>query len=138
MAERETAEAAGRVLVVDDDRLVTMIACDVLSRAGYEVDHAYDGETAVTMFRDATPPFDAVLLDLVMPGMDGAETARRMRAIRPDFRLLIVSGHSAEFIAPRIADLSVDAVIMKPWMIDALLEAVRRVLPVPCSGGGAD
>lgn len=66
-----------RVLVVDDNRDNINIMRAQLAKAGYEVDYAYDGETALQLLRQAR--FDVVLLDVMMPKMDGHEVLRRMR-----------------------------------------------------------
>lgn len=67
------------ILVVDDDRAMRMIIREVLGGAGFEVVEAADGESALDAYRDRVP--DAVLLDVVMPGIDGYEVCRRMRSL---------------------------------------------------------
>ncbi len=65
------------ILVVDDEEMVRYVLAEKLAESGFSVSTANDGQRAVELFRDAT--FDAVLLDLKMPGMDGKETLKELR-----------------------------------------------------------
>ncbi len=77
------APARPTILYVDDDRLLLKLCCDVLESHGYRTIIASDGPTALETARDARP--DLILLDVVMPSMDGLEVCRRLRA-DPDLR----------------------------------------------------
>lgn len=89
-------EGRRRVLVVDDDPTMRLIFGKTLALAGYEVTEAVDGLEALEIFDRRWGIFDAVVLDLVMPRLDGYKTFRRLRRRRPDLPVLIVTGVSAE------------------------------------------
>jgi CheY-like chemotaxis protein len=78
------------ILCIDDEALGLQIRQAVLERAGYRVLTAVNGESGIALFHNNT--IDAVLLDYLMPGMDGGEVAAAMRSIRPDVPILL---HSA-------------------------------------------
>ncbi len=84
---------ARTILLVDDHRSVRAALRTVLERAGHAVLEAPSGERAVEIARGHPGPIDLLLADVVMPGMDGFEVARRVRALRPGARALFMSGH---------------------------------------------
>jgi CheY-like chemotaxis protein len=79
-----------RILVVEDEAHVRTLACRVLSGAGYDVEAVHDPEEAVRMCYSAG--FDLVLSDIVMPGIDGHELARRIAPLCPRTRVVLMSG----------------------------------------------
>ena len=79
------------VLCVDDERVGLHVRKLLLERSGYKVITANDGKTGLTMFEEN--PVDAVVLDYAMPGMHGGEVAARMRAVKPDVPILLLSAY---------------------------------------------
>lgn len=79
------------VLCVDDERVGLHVRKLLLERSGYKVLTAHDGQTGITMFEQN--PVDAVVLDYAMPGMHGGEVAARMRAMKPDVPILLLSAY---------------------------------------------
>jgi len=86
--------ARPRVLVVDDVETVRAVAQRVLDRVGYDTEVASDGASAVDRIKAGPTDFDAVLLDLSMPGMGGEETLCAIRAIVPDLPVVFMTGFS--------------------------------------------
>ena len=84
----------GRALVVDDDPDVRRTLTTLLTRRGFEVVTAADGEEAATRFEEAPPdrPFDLVLTELVLPKVDGPATTRRIRALSPHVPVVVLTG----------------------------------------------
>ena len=82
--------AKSRVLVVDDEESMRYFLERSLKRRGYKVECAASGEDAIEAARGEAP--DLVLLDLRLPGMDGIETLSKLRAIRPDARVILMTG----------------------------------------------
>jgi len=111
-----------RVLLVDDDDAVRRVACMVLERAGYEVVEAASGRQAVERCDD--PGLRVVVLDYTMPDMDGAMTARELRARRPDLPIVLCSG-----LGPDQVRGDADAFLQKPFRPSELEAVIRDLLP---------
>jgi CheY-like chemotaxis protein len=111
----EVEKAFGlRVLVIDDNVDVAESTAELLGLAGYEVQFAYDGATALQLVLNFKP--DIILLDLGMPGMDGYEVARRIRAESNDYRPILVaaSGYGQEEYVRRAKEVGFDRCLVKP------------------------
>jgi len=115
-----------RVLVVDDNEVNLMIAGELLSQAGLEVETAENGAQALECLQRAR--FDMVFMDMQMPVMDGLEATRRIRSQPDKARLPIVAMTANALAADRDLCLQagMDDVLTKPIEPDRLLEAVRR------------
>jgi signal transduction histidine kinase/CheY-like chemotaxis protein len=116
----------GRVLVIDDQEPVLELARELLGRAGYEVDTALGGRLGLACFEAEPARYDAVLLDLAMPELDGEQVGRAIRALRPDLPLLLVSG--AADPVERFAGLRPAAFLRKPYGPEQLVSALARLL----------
>jgi CheY-like chemotaxis protein len=110
--------------VVDDEADVRAVMAEALSSAGYLVAEAAGGQTALELLKSR--PFDLLVTDFAMPGMNGAELALAARKLRPDQRILVVSGY-ADTQAIVAANLHA-ALIVKPVDVQALREAVAAAL----------
>ena len=117
---------ASTILVVDDDPQVRATIVRALHELGYRTGEAADGEAALAALRAAEPP-SLVILDYVMPGMDGAETARGIGAIDPDLPIVFSTGHAA-LRALRAAAGEDAAVLEKPFTLDELDALLRERL----------
>ena len=115
-----------RVLVVDDDPTVAEVVLGYLRRDGFEAAHATDGIAALAIAASAPP--DIVVLDLMLPGIDGLEVCRRLRAERPDLPVVMLTARGEE--EDRIAGLEVgaDDYVVKPFSPRELALRVRSVL----------
>jgi len=115
-----------RVLVVDDDLTVAEVVLGYLRRDGFEAAHAADGLAALAIAAAAPP--DLVVLDLMLPGIDGLEVCRRLRADRPDLPVVMLTARGEE--EDRIAGLEVgaDDYVVKPFSPRELALRVRSVL----------
>ena len=115
-----------RVLVVDDDLTVAEVVLGYLRRDGFEAAHAADGLAALAIAAAAPP--DLVVLDLMLPGIDGLEVCRRLRAERPDLPVVMLTARGEE--EDRIAGLEVgaDDYVVKPFSPRELALRVRSVL----------
>jgi CheY-like chemotaxis protein len=81
---------AGRILVIDDDPTIQYVAGRVLAEADYSVAAASDGNEGLSLYQQQAS--DVVVVDLIMAGMEGIETIRRLRKLDPDVRILAISG----------------------------------------------
>lgn len=113
-----------RILLVDDDDDVREYTAYVLEEAGYIVHTAARPEAAMAMLRTGQP-VDLLVTDVVMPGCDGLELARRALEARPTLRVLYTTGYTRHILPERLAGAEV---LDKPYMRSALLHAVDHVL----------
>ena len=118
-----------RVLIVEDDEAVRIVAAEVLKSYGLSPHMVDDGAAGVAAFRKDPGEFDLVLLDLVMPGLSGEETLAQLRAIRADVTVLIMSGYSEADTLARLADRkSRLGFLHKPFTREMLKVKVRALL----------
>ena len=116
------------VLVVDDEPIIGDLLAWMLSRAGYNVVAAADGEEALAMSRVARRDFFNVLIaDVRLPGMSGIELAAELRATRPELKALFVSGLSREEFAVLGVDMTQAAFLAKPFKARQVYAAIRAL-----------
>jgi CheY-like chemotaxis protein len=120
VAPREKAPGRGRIMVVDDDEVVRSTMCDLIRTLGYEVEAMPDGLAAVEVFLQDPHAWDLILLDLMMPRMDGMEALRRIRARRADQPVLVVTGFAGEQNVRRLEQIARVPLLMKPIQIREL------------------
>jgi DNA-binding response OmpR family regulator len=114
------------VLVVDDDVMVSDVVRRYLERAGYAVVLADDGPTALAAFREHRP--DLVVLDLMLPGIDGLEVCRRMRAVASDLPVVMLTALGTESDRVLGLELGADDYVTKPFSPRELVLRVQSVL----------
>jgi two-component system response regulator CpxR len=117
-------EKPSRVLLVDDEREFVQTLSERLEMRDVGSAIAYDGESALKMVEDDEP--DVIILDLRMPGIDGIEVLRRVKASRPRIEVIILTGHGSEDDRKICMELGAFAYLQKPVDIDALSETLRR------------
>jgi len=115
-----------KVLVVDDDQDLRDNLMEVLSENGFSPDSAENGEIALEKLQDNM--FDLVLLDSVMPGMDGLETLPLIKRTYPKTQVIMLTAFSTVNSAVEAMRSGADDYITKPFKIDELLVAIRRCL----------
>jgi DNA-binding response OmpR family regulator len=118
-----------QILVIDDDAAVRLTVQTILTRSGYEVTCARDGEEGVDTFRALRP--DLVITDVIMPNREGIETILAIRHEQPNAKIVAMSGGgrigSADLLM-MARDLGADHIISKPFDIDVLTAIVRQSL----------
>ena len=119
---------ATTVLVVDDQHYSRRVAYRVLSEAGYRVLEAEDGEEALDALYAPRANVDLVIIDVVMPKIDGVELAARIRERWPEKRILFMSGHAAEVLAQHGLIYLDVPFLAKPFTRDEALDKVREAL----------
>ena len=118
---------AGTVLVVDDDEAVRIVASRMLHAMGYEIVLAADGREGVAKFRENPANYCAVLLDLTMPHMDGSEAFTELRRIKPDIKVVLMSGFNEQDAISRFAGQGLAAFVQKPFAPEELRKAFREL-----------
>jgi len=118
--------SAGRVLVVDDDPNIRSMLERGLRYEGFTVDLAPDGETAVDALRRSSP--DLVILDILLPGIDGLEVCRRVRALGDDVPILMLTARDE--VVDRVVGLETgaDDYLVKPFAFEELAARARALL----------
>ena len=122
------------ILVVDDDASLRSLAQIILEHRGYRVLIADGGPKALQIAHAETGPIDLLVTDLVMPGMDGAELGRQLRALRPATRVLYITALAVAHLAGHTVVLNqivLDPdvpILVKPFSIEALEEKVQDLL----------
>jgi signal transduction histidine kinase/CheY-like chemotaxis protein len=127
-ARRERFRGSGAVLVVDDDETVRSVAQQMLERSGFTVLTARDGCEGVATFDASKDEVALVLLDLTMPTLGGEEAFRAMRQIRPDVRVVLMSGYSSHELAARYGAEGLAGFIQKPFRVEELEACLTAAL----------
>jgi PAS domain S-box-containing protein len=131
---RETA--SGTVLVVEDYEDLRELIEEILTRAGYRVLSARDGEAALTLAREHPGKIDVLLTDIVMPKMLGTDLADQLQAENSQLRVIFMSGH-AQPVLGNTTSISPDfPLLQKPFMAPELLEKLHQVLSSTTRGVG--
>ena len=113
------------VLVVEDDEAIAEPLVRALGREGYEVVHVSSGEGALALFDD---PWDLLVLDIGLPGIDGIEVCRRARELRPRPAILMLTARSSELDEVLGLDAGADDYVTKPFTLAVLSARVRALL----------
>jgi len=114
------------ILIVDDEKNICLTLAQALEVMGVKTDTALDGEEALVKLEKKE--FGLILLDLRMPGIDGMEVLRRVRKIRPDIRVIILTAHGTIESAVEAMKLGAVDFIQKPFSPDEIRELVSRVM----------
>ena len=125
---RAPANAPGRprVLVVDDEASIRDLLSKTLALAEYDVDLAPDGRTALERLRII--PYDLLITDLKMPGVDGLAVIREARRLKADIPVIIITGFSTEASAIEAVNLGVSGYLTKPFRVPRVLAAAAKAL----------
>jgi two-component system KDP operon response regulator KdpE len=125
-SQSSAAAAQGAILIVDDDASVRWALDTTLHTLGFSTSQASGGEEALLLAR--TSPFDVVLLDINMPGMDGLETCRQLRRLLPRIAILILTVRDGEEDKVQALEAGADDYVTKPFHIRELTARVRAAI----------
>ncbi len=118
------------ILMADDEKMVMEVNKELLETLGYKVYAAGSGQEAIAVYMEKKDKIDLVILDMIMPGISGAETFDRIREINPDVRVLLSSGYSLNGEAQAIINRGCKGFIQKPFRLEELSGKVREVLSI--------
>ena len=116
------------ILVVDDEEINIDVMKEWLDILGYDVLTAQNGPDALALYRQRGHEIDLVILDMIMPGMNGGDVFDAMKEINPQVRAILSSGYSIDGKAKEILQRGVKAFIQKPFRIDSLAQKIKEVL----------
>jgi excisionase family DNA binding protein len=126
-AARPAATASRpRVLVVDDEASIRDLLAKTLALAEYEVDVAPDGRSALDRMR--MYPYDLLIADLKMPGMDGLSVIREAKRYKTDLPVIVITGFSTESSAIEAINLGVSGYLTKPFRVPEVLKQAEKAL----------
>ena len=122
----------GKILLMDDDRMLREMANGMLEMLGYEVEFAENGAEAIEMYRKAKEsekPYDAVILDLTIPGgMGGKEAVKKLLELDPQLKAIVCSGYSDDPVMPNYREYGFKGMMAKPFDLQALGKVLNDVL----------
>jgi signal transduction histidine kinase len=119
---------SGRILIVDDERVILDLAAMVLSARGYDVLTAGSGQECLETVEREAPPL--VLLDYMMPGMNGMATLRALRELSPDTYVIMLTGKGSEQIAVEVMKAGAADYVLKPFKNQDLVDRIENVLRI--------
>ncbi|GJQ57603.1 MAG: hypothetical protein SCALA701_04040 [Candidatus Scalindua sp.] len=132
--KKETAptQGKGKVLIMDDDDLVRDTTGELLEKIGYDVALANDGDKAIAIYmkaKESGEPFDAVILDLTIPGgMGGKLAVKKLLEIDPEVKAIVASGYSNDPIMSNFREYGFSRVLAKPFEIQELNQILHAVI----------
>lgn len=135
-----TEEAAlltgeGKILLMDDERMLREMAVDMLEALGYKAESAKDGAEAIEMYSKAIgseKPYDAVILDLTIPGgVGGKEAVKKLLEIDPELKAIVFSGYSDSPVMSNYREYGFKGVMAKPFDFQTLGTVLNEVLKEP-------
>lgn len=129
-AERETPVMKGTasILLIDDEEMIREIGSALLTELGYTVTVVAGGREAVKLLQEGSVQIDLVILDLIMPDLDGAATFELIRAAHPQMPVIVASGYALDAQTEQLMARGCDEFMQKPFSLAMLSEAVEKTL----------
>ena len=126
--EKEMIQGSETILLVDDEEMIINVGKAMLERLGYRVVTATDGKQAVKVVSKMDNEIDMVILDIIMPGIDGGEAFDRIREIQPELPVMLSSGYTVTGHATEIMSRGCNGFIQKPFNLSELSQKIRQIL----------
>lgn len=115
-----------KILIVDDAGPVVVLCVNTLQAVGHLVKGANRGEAAIELVRKE--PFDVMVVDYKMPGMNGFQVFEQARAIRPEMAFVLVTGYGTKDVVDEATRMGFKSILLKPFTPDELRAAVEKAL----------
>jgi len=115
-----------RVLLVDDNTSLCKTMSFILERKGYDVSIVIDGEAAIDRVREQL--YDVIIMDIKMPKMDGVETFKKMKKVRPDIPVLMMTGYAVPDLVDEALKEGAWAVMYKPFDMEVVLKQIEEIV----------
>jgi PAS domain S-box-containing protein len=128
IADKKPLGGNETILVVDDEVRLLELAGKLLAKNGYKPLLADNGNAAVELYRKHQTEIDCVVLDLMMPGMDGAEVNRRLKELNPDVKVMYASGFSEDGVAAALLKEKNRGFVQKPFEMGVLCQSIRGMI----------
>ena len=133
-SEKNICNGSETILIVDDEDMIIDVGQALLKRMGYQVITAKSGEEALEVVHRIGAGIDLVILDMIMPGMDGGRTFDGIRETCPELPIMLASGYAINGQAQKIMNRGCNGFIQKPFSVSELSQKVRQILD--STGGG--
>ncbi|NOY77603.1 MAG: PAS domain S-box protein [Calditrichaeota bacterium] len=128
LMEKSFQSGKGRILIVDDEDVIRTVLSRMLVRMGFSVSMASDGQEAIQLFRESPENFDLIIIDMLMPVMDGKETFQALKSLDPHVRVLLSTGYTLDESAQSLIDQGVLGYLHKPYNINELSKKLEAIL----------
>ena len=126
--EPDIITGTGTIMIVDDEKHVRELLKNQLEQIGYDVILDEDGSEAVKKYRKEYKRIKLIMLDMIMPKLDGRDTFLKMKQINPDLKVLLISGYSQDEKATKLLNEGVLGFAQKPFKIDKISRIIQSVL----------
>jgi CheY-like chemotaxis protein len=126
--KKEPGKGAGRILVVEDEEDIRMVLRDILDSLGYGVVACKDGYEAIEFYQAHSGETDAVIVDMIMPRMNGYDCITALKKINPHAKILIASGYSVLSDTQKLITKGIAGFIQKPFHIEELSQMIAEIL----------
>ena len=128
--DRSSGEHAEKktILLADDETIVLEVSAEILNVLGYNVLTAESGTNALSVFESDKDKIDLVILDMIMPGMTTSEVVNAMQDIKPDVKIILVSGRKIDESTKQMMKNGYDGFIQKPFSIPMLSATLKDIL----------
>lgn len=130
LSEKEDMKGTGTILIIEDEPDVRELTSDVLKRLGYSVVAARDGKEGIKFYREMKGEIALVVLDMIMPMMNGSEVFQVLKTIDPEVRVMLVSGYSSEGFSgiDGLLKSGAKGFVQKPFTQKTLARAIKEAL----------
>jgi two-component system cell cycle sensor histidine kinase/response regulator CckA len=125
---KDVLKGAETVLLVDDENMIIDVGKPMLEKLGYNALIARSGKSTIEIYKDKKDQIDIVILDMIMPEMDGGDTYDRLRKINPEIKVLLSSGYSVYGQATEILKRGCNGFIQKPFSMQDLSQKIREIM----------
>ena len=125
---KELHSGSGTILVIDDEKVIQIMAKDMLETYGYTVLIAHNGKEGIDIFKEQFANIKLVLLDLVMPDLDGESVYSQLVEIQKDVKVILSSGFKEDERSKRVINMGVDGFLQKPYTVEKLDNEIRKIL----------
>ena len=126
------ATAQGRVMIMDDEEMIRNLVERALSRIGYEVVSAEDGDAAIRLYREAKEagaPIDLIIMDLTIPGgLGGKDAVKEIHKIDPAAKVIVSSGYSNDPVMANFSEYGFCGAMVKPFQMQELMKVVGKTV----------
>jgi PAS domain S-box-containing protein len=123
--ENKVKNGIETILIIDDEKALNDVCSEMIEIIGYKTKKAYNGQEGIEIYKQE--PTDLVILDMIMPGMNGTETFKRLKGINPSIKVILTSGYSINEEAQKILDNSCNSFMQKPYTLQTLSAKIKSV-----------